>query len=170
MWSVTKKALDWILTLGIAVVISLTIRTYVAESRWIPTESMLPTLEVGDRLLIDKISYRMVDIKRGDIVVFHPPPASNFDQDMIKRVIGLPGDTVEIKEGTIYINNNPLKEPYEPANDFKPCKVSNGNIFVMGDNRNSSYDSRYWGTVPAELVVGKAVVRFYPLDKMEIIK
>ncbi|GBF32969.1 signal peptidase I [Desulfocucumis palustris] len=173
MKNILKTIIDWGITLGIALVLSLTMRTYVAESRWIPSGSMLPTLQVGDRLLIEKLSYKLTDIERGDIVVFHPPATSEFKDDMIKRVIGLPGDTVEINEGTVFINGKPLDEPYEmekPADDFSPHKVPPGNIFVMGDNRNKSYDSRFWGTVPVNLVVGKAVVRYYPLKNVEIIK
>lgn len=166
-----KKVLDWILTLFLAVVLSLAIRTYVAEARWIPSTSMLPTLKIGDRLLIDKVSFKINGISRGDIVVFHAPPASRLDEVMIKRVIGLPGDTISIKEGIVYINGAPLDEPYElekPREDFKAFTVPEGSFFVMGDNRNNSFDSRFWGVVPTDLVIGKALVRFYPLSSATI--
>lgn len=165
--SETKKMLDWILTLGLAVLLSLGVRTYVAEARWIPSPSMLPTLKIGDRLLIEKVSFKINGISRGDIVVFHAPPASRMDEVMIKRVIGLPGDTVSISKGVLYVNGDALEEPYEmekPREDFKPFKVPEGSIFVLGDNRNNSFDSRFWGVVPQDLVIGKAVARFYPLD------
>lgn len=161
-----KKLLDWILTLVLALLISLGARTYVAEARWIPSTSMLPTLEIGDRLLIEKVSYKINGISRGDIVVFHAPPASRMEEVMIKRVIGLPGDTVSIKKGIVYINGTPLEEPYElekPREDFKPFKVPERSFFVLGDNRNNSFDSRFWGVVPEDLVIGKALARFYPL-------
>jgi len=162
----TKKVLDWILTLFLAVVLSLAIRTYIAEARWIPSTSMLPTLKIGDRLLIDKVSFKINGISRGDIVVFHAPPASHLDEVMIKRVIGLPGDTISINKGIVYINGAPLDEPYEmekPREDYKPFTVPKDSFFVMGDNRNNSFDSRFWGVVPTDLVIGKAMVRFYPL-------
>lgn len=167
----TKKILDWVLTLVLAVLLSLAIRTYVAEARWIPSTSMLPTLKIGDRLIIEKVSFKFNGISRGDIVVFHAPPASRMDEVMIKRVIGLPGDTVSIKKGIVYINGSPLEEPYElekPRDDFKPFTVPEGSIFVMGDNRNNSFDSRFWGVVPTDLIIGKALARFYPLGNATI--
>ncbi|GAB6274660.1 MAG: signal peptidase I [Peptococcaceae bacterium] len=166
MPSEMRKILDWVLTLALAVLLSLVIRSYVAEARWIPSTSMLPTLKIGDRLIIDKVSFKFNGISRGDIVVFHAPPASRLDEVMIKRTIGLPGEIISIKKGVVYINGNPLAEPYElekPREDFKPFTVPAGSIFVMGDNRNNSFDSRFWGAVPMDLVIGKALVRFYPL-------
>lgn len=163
----TKNILDWIFTLVFAVLLAIVIRAYVAEARWIPSESMLPTLKIGDRLIIDKVSFHFSGIKRGDIIVFKAPPASNLDEVMIKRVIGLPGDTVAIKNGLVYINGQPLDEPYElekPDRDFKTLTVPENSLFVMGDNRNKSFDSRFWGMVPEELIIGKAMARFYPLS------
>lgn len=156
----------------IALVISLLVRTYVAEARFIPSESMLPTLKIGDHLIIDKISFEikgLKDIQRGDIVVFDPPAAakSNDDIPFIKRVIGLPGETVSVKKGTVYINGEPLNEPYileKPVVDFKPYKVPDNMIFVMGDNRNHSNDSRYWGPLPVQNIIGKAEFRYYPFN------
>lgn len=164
----TGKILDWILTLAVALLISLTARVYIAEGRWISSASMLPTLEVGDRLVIEKVSPRLKGVSRGDIVVFKTPPAAGLKEDMIKRAIGLPGDTVSITKGIVYVNGTPLDEPYErekPHKDFGPFTVPENSIFVMGDNRNNSYDSRYWGVVPADSVVGRALVLYYPLGK-----
>ncbi len=164
----TKDILDWIYTLAFALVLALVIRTFVAEARWIPSESMLPTLKIGDRLIIDKVSFHIGGINRGDIVVFKAPPASKLDEVLIKRVIGLPGDTVAIKDGLVYINNQPLDEPYElekPRGDYKTITVPENSLFVMGDNRNNSFDSRFWGVVPEELIIGKALARFYPFSK-----
>ena len=166
-----KKITEWIFTLLVAVLLSLAVRTYVAEARWIPSGSMLPTLKVGDHILIEKVSYKINGINRGDIIVFKAPPASRLDEVLIKRVIGLPGDTVSINKGTVYINGAPLEEPYElerPKNEFEPFTVPAGSIFVMGDNRNNSFDSRYWGVVPDDLVIGKALARFYPVDTATI--
>ncbi len=169
MRGLVRNILDWTLTLALAVIISLSIRTYVAESRWIPSESMLPTLKVGDYLLIDKVTFKINGISRGDIVVFDPPPASSLDKVLIKRVIGLPGDTVSISKGLVYINGTAIDEPYElekPINDFRAFAVPENSLFVMGDNRNNSFDSRYWGVVPMDLVIGKALLCFYPVGSM----
>ncbi|MDD4238021.1 MAG: signal peptidase I [Desulfotomaculaceae bacterium] len=167
----TKNILDWIYTLVFAVLLALGIRTYVAEARWIPSESMLPTLKIGDRLIIDKVSFHFSGISRGDMIVFEPPPASKLTDVLIKRVIGLPGDTVAVKNGFVYINGQPLEEPYElekPRGDYKAITVPEDSLFVMGDNRNNSFDSRYWGVVPDELIIGKAVARFYPFSNATI--
>ncbi|OPX83756.1 MAG: Signal peptidase I T [Pelotomaculum sp. PtaB.Bin104] len=166
-----SKFRELILTVMMAVLLSLVIRTFVAEARWIPSTSMLPTLKVGDRLLIEKVSLRVSGVDRGNIVVFKAPPASRLDEVMIKRVVGLPGDTVSIKRGIVYVNGNPLEEPYElekPREDFKLFTVPENSIFVMGDNRNNSYDSRFWGVVPMELVIGKALFCYYPWRDMTV--
>lgn len=171
MKSKTRNILDWVYTLAFALVLALVIRTFVAEARWIPSESMLPTLKVGDRLIIDKVSYHINGIKRGDIIVFKAPPSSKLNETLIKRVIGLPGDTVAIKNGLVYINNQPLNEPYElekPRVDYNTITVPENSFFVMGDNRNNSYDSRFWGMVPEELIIGKAVARYYPISSATI--
>ena len=160
------------MTILLAVLLSLAIRTYVAEARWIPSESMLPTLRIGDHLIIEKISYKFGAIDRGDIVVFKAPPASHLEEVMIKRVIALPGETVSIKDGVVYINGNPLEEPYElekPREDFEPVTVPENSIFVMGDNRNNSFDSRFWGVLEKDLVIGKAFARYYPLGSASIL-
>jgi signal peptidase I len=158
---------DWAFTLVFALLLALGIRTFVAEARWIPSESMLPTLNIGDRLIIEKVSFHFNGFKRGDIIVFNAPPASKLDEVMIKRVIGLPGDTVAIKNGLVYINDQPLDEPYElekPRGNYKTFTVPENSLFVMGDNRNNSFDSRFWGVVPQELIIGKAMAKFYPLS------
>lgn len=167
-----KKIMDWLLTIVLAVLLSLAIRTYVAEARWIPSESMLPTLRIGDHLIIEKISYKLGAIDRGDIVVFKAPPASHLEEVMIKRVIALPGETVSIKDGVVYINGIPLEEPYElekPREDFKPVTVPENSIFVMEDNRNNSFDSRFWGVLEKDMVIGKAFARYYPLGSASML-
>lgn len=166
-----RNLLDWIIVVVLAVGFSLVFRIYVAEGRWIPSESMVPTLQVGDRLIIEKVTPRFTGIARGDIIVFRPPSTSSQKEDMIKRVIGLPGDTIVIKSGKVYINGKALNEPYEaekPSADFKPYKVPENSYFVMGDNRNDSYDSRYWGPVPADRIIGKALVRYFPIDNIHM--
>lgn len=152
------------------------IRTYVAEARYIPSGAMLPTLQINDRLIINKWSYRLQSPQRGDIVLFSPTETlkqENFKDAFIYRVIGLPGEKVEVKEGKVYINNRPLQENYieePPKYQFASVTVPPNSYFMLGDNRNNSYDSHYWGFVPRENIIGKATQRFWPLDRSGLIK
>ena len=142
-------------TVTMAGVLALGIRTFVAEARYIPSGSMEPTLEINDRLIIEKISYRLKNPERGDVVVFSPTETlqqQNFKDAFIKRVIGLPGDTVEVKGGRVFVNDQPLREKYiedEPEYNYGPVVVPADQYLVLGDNRNNSYDSHYWGFCPA---------------------
>ncbi len=159
-------------TLVTAGILAIGIRTFVAEARYIPSESMLPTLEVQDRLIIEKISYRFKDPKRGDVVVFQPTEIleqQNYKDAFIKRVIGIPGDTVEVSGGRVYVNGKELEEGYiyeTPDYDYGPVSIPDDHYLVLGDNRNNSYDSHYWGFVPREKLVGKAFVRFWPFNRV----
>lgn len=160
-------------TIGLSVVLALGIRTFVAEARYIPSGSMLPTLEVNDRLVIEKISYRFNPPVRGDIIVFWPPdslfPQGSRRDAFIKRVIGLPGDTIEIKDGTVFVDGEPLGEDYinaEPEYVWGPQTIPADQYLVLGDNRNSSYDSHSWGFVPRDNIIGRAVVRFWPPNRL----
>ncbi|MGB3650964.1 MAG: signal peptidase I, partial [Rivularia sp. (in: cyanobacteria)] len=135
------------------------------------------TLHTGDRLVVEKISYRFNSPKFGDIVVFQPPPelqrrGYSEDQAFIKRVIGTPGDTIKIDDGKVYVNDNLLQENYIKEPSVKPfplVKVPENQYFMMGDNRNDSNDSRYWGFLPKTNMIGKATFRFWPLDRIGII-
>ncbi|MBD2544556.1 MULTISPECIES: signal peptidase I [Planktothricoides] len=164
--------LESLKTIVLSGILAIGIRTFVAEARYIPSGSMLPTLEINDRLIIDKLGYRFKDPQRGDIVVFSPTPAlqkENFKDAFIKRVIGLPGDTVEVKGGKVYVNDQPLQEQYiqeQPNYDYGPVVVPENQYLVLGDNRNNSYDSHYWGFVPRENIIGQAVIRFFPFNRM----
>ncbi|HEX3033282.1 MAG TPA: signal peptidase I [Bacillota bacterium] len=167
-----RSILDWLLTLAVAIVLALVIKTYVAEARWIPSGSMEPTLQIGDYLIVDKLYVKYSGIDRKDIVVFNPPAESDKQEVMIKRVIGLPGDEILIKEGIVYANGKPLEEPYEmekPRADFGPVKVPAGSYFLMGDNRNNSYDSRFWGVVPQKNIIGRAVVKYFPFNHAKVL-
>ncbi|MEM9266017.1 MAG: signal peptidase I [Cyanobacteria bacterium P01_F01_bin.13] len=157
---------------AIAVAIAVVIRLFIAEPRFIPSNSMDPTLHIGDRLLIEKLSYRFHPPHYGDIVVFEPPPQLQAigyrrEQAFIKRVIGLPGDTLAVHQGQVYRNNRPLKERYilaAPAYEMNPITVPENALFVMGDNRNDSNDSHVWGFLPIKNVIGQATLRFWPVD------
>lgn len=159
-------------TLFLAVVLALGIRTFVAEARYIPSGSMEPTLQINDHLMIEKVSYRFREPKRGDIVVFKPTKTlreENYNQAFIKRIIGLPGDTVEVKNQVVYVNGEALEEDYikeAPKYNYGPEVVPEDQYLVLGDNRNNSYDSHAWGFVPKENFIGKAFVRFWPLNRL----
>ena len=133
--------------------------------------SMLPTIEEGDYILVSKATYFFTEPQRGDIIVLHSPRESNTD--LIKRVIALPGDTVEIKDKTVFVNDTPLDEPYimEPPRYFVPREeIPTGQYFVLGDNRNNSSDSHRGWTVPRENIVGKTFVTYWPPYRCGTIK
>ena len=164
--------LENVKTVGLSLFLAFGIRTFIAEARYIPSGSMLPTLQINDRLIIDKLSYDFSNPKRGDIVVFNPTKtleAENYHEAFIKRVIGLPGDKVEVKNGKVYVNNIPLKENYleaPPSYQWGSVVVPQNSYLVLGDNRNNSYDSHYWGFVPRQNIIGKAMFRFWPLNRL----
>ncbi len=169
---------SWIGELGrtviLSIVLALGIRTFVADARWIPSESMVPTLQKYDKLIVDKLSYHFSDPQRGEIVVFSP--TENIKKEnpslkdaFIKRIIGLPGDKVEIKGERVYINSRPLQEKYieaPPEYQYGPVTVPPNSYLVLGDNRNNSYDSHFWGFVPRENIIGRAIVRFWPPNRI----
>jgi signal peptidase I len=158
-------------TVGSAVIIAALIMIFIARAYTVNGDSMLPTLHHGERLLIDKISYRFIEPSRGEIIVFKNP--SNTREQFVKRVIGLPGDKVAIIQGVVYINDQPIEEDYTlaPARiGFAPQIVPEGTYFVLGDNRNNSEDSRFSrvGFLPRELIVGRAVWRYWPLNQIDL--
>lgn len=164
-----------------AILIALITRGAVAEPRYIPSGSMQPTLEINDRLIIEKISNYTQEIQRGDILVFYPPDEQpkergpvdgtlrwlglTNEEAYIKRVVGLPGESVAVHDGKVFVNGKALSETYikeAPAYDMAPVKVPTGNLFMMGDNRNNSRDSHVWGPLPVSNVIGHASFRFWP--------
>lgn len=178
------------LVLVVAVVIAVVVKSFVAQAFYIPSGSMLPQLQIGDRVVVSKLAYELHDPNRGDIVVFDNPRPSPSPpeplagrlarsvleaigvsppstEEFIKRVIGLPGEVVEGRGGTIYVNGLQMVEPYLPPGtitaDFGPVTVPEGHLWVMGDNRSSSSDSRVFGPIRESTVVGRAVVRVWPL-------
>ena len=163
--------------LAVALVVALTMRLFIAEPRYIPSNSLDPTLYIGDRLVVDKISYHWQSPHRGDIVVFAPPPqlprlGYEPGQAFIKRIIGEPGQTVQVAQGQVLVDGQPLQEPYilePPAYILDPVTVPEGQVFVMGDNRNDSNDSHVWGGLPQGNIIGRARLRFWPLDRLGIL-
>lgn len=161
-------------TIGLSIILALGIRTFVAEARWIPSESMVPTLKKYDKLIVDKLSYHFSNPQRGEIVVFSPTDEikrenPNLKDAFIKRIIGLPGDKVEIKGERVYINDQPLSEQYieaPPQYQYGPVVVPPDSYLVLGDNRNNSYDSHFWGFVPRDHIIGRAIVRFWPPNRI----
>lgn len=131
--------------------------------------SMEPTLQPGEFILVNKLAYRLGEFRYGDIVVFHYPP--NPAEDYIKRVIGLPGDEITVEKGQVFVNGYGLSEPYisSPPDYGGEWKVPDDAIFVLGDNRNQSSDSHSWGFVPRDYVVGKALVIYWPVDKLKVL-
>ncbi|HET7479582.1 MAG TPA: signal peptidase I [Rubrobacteraceae bacterium] len=173
------------------------VRPYVVEAFWIPSESMVHTLEVGDRVLVNKFIYDFTEPKRGDIVVFKSveegplPPQQGLIQritgfftgqsaaaprreELIKRVVGVPGDKISVQNGRLYVNNELQKEPYvnkdlPDRSFFAPVTVPKNHVFCMGDNRANSRDSRFFGPVPDKNIEGEAFLLFWPLDRISLL-
>lgn len=175
------EGLEWLRTIGIAIVLAVFFRTFFFSSYIVDGESMMPTLENGNLLIINKIVDEVDDLEQFDVIVFHATP----EDDFVKRIIGLPGDKVEYKNDVLYINDKAVKEPYldkykvglnkeKLTGDFTLKGISHGvndvvpkdHIFVLGDNRKDSYDSRYFGFVPIENVVGKVNLRYWPIGEI----
>jgi signal peptidase I len=178
--------------LVVALAVAVVIKTFLIQPFYVPSESMLPTIETNDRVMVSKLNYRFADPRRGEIVVFTSPFNDEVDQesipqavvrhvleaigiqtasadDLIKRIVAVGGDTVEIRDGSLYVNGELADEPYlfqqggMPA--FGPELVPADSVFVMGDNRAVSYDSRRFGAIPLDHVLGEAVVRIWPLSR-----
>lgn len=173
----------------VALVIAVVIKTFFLQAFWIPSSSMQDTLQINDRVMVNKLAYRMGDLQRGHVVVFDDPRGNvRADEtlvesvrrnvleavglsvprtEFIKRVIGLPGERIEIVDSRVLVDGSPIDEPYLKAGstmpDFGPVVVPAGEMFVMGDNRNSSQDSRYFGTVATDSIVGRAFVVMWPI-------
>ncbi len=171
----------------VAVLVAVLLRAFVVQTFFIPSGSMEPTLQIGDRILVNKLSYHLHGVDRGNIVVFSRPPAENCGgpevNDLVKRVIGLPGDVVSLTNGYVYIDGKKLDESWLPASEqgitvagpagnssnlVRPYRVPANDYFVMGDNRTDSCDSRYWGPISRSLIVGKVEVRVWPISSLHI--
>ena len=165
---------EWLGIILVALSAAFLIRAYVFQTFYIPSVSMVPTLQVGDRIIVSKLSTAFGDINRGDVIVFKHPPREQCggdtgpNSDLVKRIIGMPGDELTSRNNTIYVNGKELVEHWQHdpnlGSDIGSVKVPKGQYFMMGDNRPSSCDSRMWGTLPKSLIVGKVVLRIWPLS------
>jgi signal peptidase I len=193
----TKRLIiEWVVLIAAALIIAFLIKTFLFQAFYIPSGSMEPTLNIDDRVLVNKLSYDFHDVHRGDIVVFKAPPGERTGgiDDLVKRVIGLPGETVTERRdsgsGTynIYINGRRLHEPYlpkdassgpegssvppgcgVPADQSPGCVVPAGRVFVLGDNRNQSKDARTFGPITESSIVGRVFVRIWPLSNLSFL-
>jgi len=178
-----KSILEWVVVIVGAVGLALLIKAFLFQAYYIPSPSMNPTLFEGDRILVNKLSYKLHSVNRGDLIVFDTPEASGED-DLIKRVIGLPGEFVNVEEERIEIDGGLLLEPYLPlSSNIKSfatpvncvnrpdenygCRIPDDHVFVMGDNRSNSRDSRFFGPVPIEDVKGRAFIRVWPIGDIK---
>ncbi len=166
-----RSTVEWVVVVIAAVVIAVLLRSFVVQTFYIPSASMEPTLKKDDRVVVNKVSYRVHDVHRGDIVVFTTPPGVNKSfKDLVKRVVGLPGETVEGREGKVLINGTALPEKYLPSgtitSDFGPYTVPPKSAWVMGDNRGNSEDSRVFKAIPESTIVGRVFVRIWPVTRL----
>lgn len=170
-----RNTIEWVAVLVIAVVLAVVIKTFFIQAFKIPSESMEPTLQPGDRVVVNKLSYRAHDVNRGDIVVFKRPDRApggpSAPKQLIKRVIGLPGETVATRDGQILIDGKLLVEPYLPEDTptydiDNPVTIPDGQIWVMGDNRLHSGDSRYFGPIEIDTIIGRAYFKIWPPGRL----
>lgn len=163
---VRDEFVAWVKTLASAAVYATLIVTFGFQVARVEGQSMAPTLQDQDRLIVNKLIYRLDEPHRGDIVMLYYP--LNPDKSFVKRVIAEEGDTVRITDGRVYVNDIPLEDSYVPPeyrshDDYGPTVVPEGYYFVMGDHRNNSSDSRHWGMVPKRYIIGKVQIRWWPL-------
>ena len=172
------SALEWGILVISALAIALLIKTFLFQAFYIPSDSMVPTLKTNDRVIVNKLSYHLHTVHRGDIVVFKAPPGIDPSvKDLVKRVIGLPGETIEARgDGRVYINGSALDERWLPAGvrtdpGFTPIKVPPDSYYVLGDNRQNSKDSRYFPShfIRKKDIVGRVFVRIWPLNRLGIL-
>ena len=156
-----------------AVLVAVLIRHFLVQPFYIPSESMEHTLEVQDRVLVNKLSYRLHGVNRGDIVVFERREGAAPRRDLIKRVVALEGETVEGRDDGVYVNGQRLDEPYvvdrRVTGPFGPERIPDGHVWVMGDNRANSRDSRSFAAIPESAIVGRAFVRIWPLTTVKLL-
>lgn len=175
---------EWVLVIAGAIALALVVKVFLLQAFYIPSLSMSPALHVGDRVLVNKLSYRLHDVNRGDVVVFERPASetSSTIPDLIKRVVGLPGESIIIEDGAVFVNGERLDESYLPEGTITstanapnkcspqaPCIVPEGQVWVMGDNRSDSKDSRYFGPIDQSTIVGRAFITVWPLGRFGLL-
>jgi signal peptidase I len=167
-----RTILEWLGVIGGGIAIALLVEAFLIQAFWIPSPSMEPTLGVGDRVLVNKLSYNFHDVNRGDVVVFERPPGAATGEngeikDLIKRVIAIGGDTIEARDGNVYVNGKQIEENYlepgTPTDNLPLTTIPDGRVFVMGDNRTNSEDSRIFGPIDEDDIVGRAFIRVLPI-------
>lgn len=174
-----RTIVEWLVVFAIALGFFFLVRTFVIAPYTVPTGSMEPTIQIGDNLFAQKVTLRLgMGVQAGDIVVFDNPDASSDHGTLVKRVIATAGQTVDLRDGTVYVDGAALDEPYAQGSSYPlptqapgvavsfPFTVPAGHVWVMGDNRENSADSRYFGAVPTENLVGVALFRYWPLDRI----
>lgn len=171
-----RAAIEWVAVVVAALTVAAVVKTYLLQAFYIPSGSMEHTLEVNDRVLVNKVSYRLHDVHRGDVVVFERPETTSGDpeiKDLIKRVVALPGETVEVADGRVLVDGRPLAESYlAPGTQTYGAvrtTVPPGHLWVMGDNRSNSSDSRVFGPIDEDLVVGRAFVKVWPITDADLL-
>ena len=182
-----RNVVEWVVIAAGALLVAFVIKTFLLQAFYIPSLSMAPTLKINDRVLVNKLSYDLHDVHRGDLVVFENPGDENSTtKDLIKRVVGLPGETIEARDGRVLINGQVLDEPYLERDvttqgaichtETKPgCDgpdkivVPPDSYFVMGDNRANSRDSRFIGAIPGSRIIGRAFVRVWPITEIGLL-
>ena len=170
-----RNLVEWVAIVVGALAVALLVKTFLVQAFFIPSLSMYPTLDKGDRVLVNKLSYQLHDVHRGDLVVFDRPEGSPESgiKDLIKRVIGLPGETIESRDGVVFIDGRELDEPYlvdgMTTDNLPPQEVPDGHVFVMGDNRDDSADSRVFGPIDKDTIVGRAFIKVWPLPELSLL-
>ena len=170
-----RNAVEWVVIVGGAFLVALGVKTFLIQAFYIPSESMFPTLTEDDRVLVNKLSYELHDVNRGDLVVFERPPNEPEGEikDLVKRVIALEGETVEERDGVLFVDGERLDEPYlQPGVEslnLPRTVIPADHVFVMGDNRGSSRDSRFFGPIEEDLIVGRAFVKVWPILDLELL-
>jgi signal peptidase I len=172
-----RRNVEWVVIIAVAILSALLVKTFLIEAFYIPSGSMEPTLKIGDRVLVNKLSYKLHDVHRGDVIVFERPPNVAGEpkiKDFIKRVVGLPGETIETRGDEVYVNGEKLNEKYLPNGtktipSIEKHKIGTDHYWVMGDNRTNSSDSRFFGEIAEKTIIGRAFVQVWPPFKFELL-
>lgn len=167
-----RNLIEWVAIIVGAFAVALLVKTFLVQAFYIPSESMFPTLTEDDRVLVNKLSYQLSEPERGDLVVFSRPPNEPVSEvhDLIKRVVAVEGETIEERGGQLFIDGEPLDEPYlvdgVESHNLPRTEIPEDHVYVMGDNRGASRDSRFFGPIDTDLIVGRAFVKVWPLDDL----